>query len=411
MLMMHILIIHQAFTSLNEPGGTRHHEIARYLARQGHKVTVIAGQVSYLTGKRTTAVEQGTREVDDVGVEIRRSLTFRGWHKSFVWRVVSFLSFTISSVVAGLQVRDVDIVWGTSPPIFQGASAWLISRLKRVPFLFEIRDLWPSFAIDVGVLRNPTLIRLSEWLEGFLYQRADRIVVNSPGFIDHIRSHGVEDIKLVPNGTDVEFFSRPSDAREAREQWGVKEQFLILYTGAHGLSNDLGIILDGAAQLKERSEIVFGFLGDGKEKQGLIERVERDGLGNVVFRPPVPKVGMARELAGADACIAILKPLEAYKTTYPNKVFDYMAAGKPVLLMIDGVIRQVVEEAGAGLFVPPGNPEAFAQAVLRLAENREKSHQMGRAGQEHVSRHFDRTKIAADMAQVIETTVSSNPSD
>ncbi len=176
---MHILLIHQAFAALDEPGGTRHHELARYLTQQGHHVTIIASPVSYLTGR--SVKNKVRKETDDLGVTIIRSCTLPALHRSFIWRVISFFSFMITSFINGLFVKKVDLVWGTTPPIFQGPTAWLLARLKGVPFLLEVRDLWPAFAVAVGVLKNNFLIRLSEWLEGFLYKHADQVIVNSPG--------------------------------------------------------------------------------------------------------------------------------------------------------------------------------------------------------------------------------------
>jgi hypothetical protein len=166
---MHILLVHQAFAALDEPGGTRHHELARYLAGRGHKVTVIASRVSYLTGTLTSPISPAGK-VDDI--KVIRVYTYQALHKSFVHRVFAFFSFMASSFFAGLGVKNVDLVWGTSPPIFQGVTAWALARLKGVPFLFEVRDLWPTFAIAVGVLKNPLLIKLSLWLERFLYRLA-----------------------------------------------------------------------------------------------------------------------------------------------------------------------------------------------------------------------------------------------
>ena len=188
---MHILLIHQAFAAIDEPGGTRHHEIALYLASRGHRVTIIASPVSYLTGKANRDhIPWVQRQSGGEGVTILRAYTYRALHRSFVHRVFSFLSFMLSSFIIGLGVKDVDLVWGTSPPLFQGPTAWALARLKRVPFLFEIRDLWPAFAVAVGVLHNPMLIGLAEWLERFLYRRADQMMVNSPGFIEHIQARG-----------------------------------------------------------------------------------------------------------------------------------------------------------------------------------------------------------------------------
>ena len=161
---MHILIIHQAFAAVNEPGGTRHHELARYLVQRGHRVTIIASSVSYITG---SAPPNLTEKQDD-GITIIRAYVYQAHHKSFVHRVFAFVSFMASSFIMGLRVKNVDLIWGTSPPIFQGFTAWALSRLKGIPFLFEVRDLWPAFAISVGVLKNGILIRASEWLERFL---------------------------------------------------------------------------------------------------------------------------------------------------------------------------------------------------------------------------------------------------
>ena len=174
---MHILLIHQAFAALDEPGGTRHHEFARALAARGHRVTVIASRVSYLTGA-PLSVHSDPRaageKAEQGGVRVIRAASTASLHKSFIRRVFAFISFMTASFFIGLGVKNVDVVWGTSPPIFQGITAWLLARLKRVPFLFEVRDLWPQFAIAVGVLKNPILIKLSLWLERFLYRRADR---------------------------------------------------------------------------------------------------------------------------------------------------------------------------------------------------------------------------------------------
>ena len=268
----------------------------------------------------------------------------------------------------GLGVREVDLVWGTSPPIFQGATAWALARLKGAPFLFEVRDLWPEFAVAVGVLKNPLLIRLSEWLERFLYRRADWVMVNSPGFIAHVTQRGARQVTLIPNGADPRMFDPQLSGEAFRRQHGLEGKFVVMYAGAHGMSNDLGVVLEAARRLAHRTEIVFVFLGDGKEKPGLVQQAEALGLQNVVFIPPVSKLDMPLALAAADACIAILKPIEAYKTTYPNKVFDYMAAGKPVVLAIEGVICEVLQSVQAGLPVQPGNPQALAQAAQALAD-------------------------------------------
>lgn len=395
---MHILIIHQAFASLGEPGGTRHYELARLLVSRGHRVTVIASPVSYITG--TLSSSDGSREESD-GIVILRAPVYAAHHKSFVHRMLAFFSFMLSSFWLGIRVSDVDVVWGTSPPIFQGVTAWALARLKGARFLFEVRDLWPKFAVAVGVLKNPLLIRASEWLERFLYRHADRVMVNSPAYVEHVRARGAKHVELVPNGADPSMFSLSVDGKQFRLANELGDGFIALYAGAHGMSNDLGVVLEAAKLLSEKAVRVV-LVGDGKEKPALQRRASQLGLGNVSFVASVSKGEMPEVLAAADACIAILKPLDEYKTTYPNKVFDYMAAGRPVVLAIDGVIREVVEAAGCGIFVEPGNAGAMANAICRLAQDRQAAREMGLRGRKYLEQHFSREQIGEKLIKVLE---------
>ncbi len=397
---MHILIIHQAFASLDEPGGTRHYEFARFLAKHGHQVTVIASPVSYITG---TSTASAPAEEETPRIKILRAPVYGAHHKSFLHRTLAFVSFMLSSFWLGLDVKNVDLVWGTSPPIFQGVSAWILARLKRAKFLFEVRDLWPQFAIAVGVLTNPLLIRLAEWLEGRLYRAADRVVVNSPGFGAHVRVRGARSVKLIPNGADPEMFAPANHGEAFRAAQRLENRFVALYAGAHGMSNDLGVVLESARRLaKTAPQVQIVLLGDGKEKPALQAQAAQMGLPNVTFLPSVPKTEIPATLAGADTCIAILKPLDEYKTTYPNKVFDYMAAGRPVALAIDGVIREVVENAGCGFFARPGDPDALAEVLEQLAADPEGSRRMGLAGRGYLEKNFSRAAIGEQLLGVLE---------
>lgn len=399
---MHILLVHQAFAALDEPGGTRHHELARYLAAQGHQITVIASPVSYLTGTSLSGKAAWVERHEEQGVQILRTYTYPALHRSFIHRVFSFLSFMVSSFLVGLTVRDVDLVWGTSPPIFQGITAWALARLKRVPFLFEVRDLWPAFAVQVGVLKNPLLIRASEGLERFLYCRADQVIVNSPGFIDHVSQRGARNVKLVPNGSDPRMFSACEDGLSFRRLHKLGDGFIVLYAGAHGMSNDLEVVLQAADRLRFRGDISFVFVGDGKEKGALMAKAAELKLPNLCFLAPIPKDEMPAALAAGDAGLAILKPIPLYRTVYPNKVFDYMAAARPVILAIDGVIREVVEGANAGIAVPPGDPAALAKAVLQMADHQDQARQMGLRGREYIIQHFDRAVLARQLAGIFQ---------
>ncbi len=400
---MHILLIHQAFAALDEAGGTRHYEMASYLAEHGHRVTIIASPVSYLSGKNRNPRSGWSQKENPLpGITIIRTYTYSALHRSFFHRVLSFFSFMVSSFIAGLGAGKVDVVWGTSPPIFQGFTAWLLARLKGAAFLFEVRDLWPAFAIAVGVLRNPGLIRASLGLEKFLYRRADRVMVNSPGFIAHVTARGARWVELIPNGADPAMFDPCQDGDRFRREHDLSGKFVVLYAGAHGISNDLGIILQAAQELSSSESIRFVLIGDGKEKNNLLAMAKNLGLTNVIFLPPIPKTKMPIALAAADACIAILKPLDAYKTTFPNKVFDYMAAGRAVILAIDGVMREVVEGAGAGVFTPPGDPMKLAEAVRRLSSAPQTCRQMGLAGRDCIEKNFSRYQLSQKLLIVLE---------
>jgi glycosyltransferase involved in cell wall biosynthesis len=399
---MHILLIHQAFAAIDEPGGTRHHEMTLHLAELGHQVTVIASPVSYLTGGPQGRIPWVQKQDGGSNITILRAYTYRALHKSFVHRVFSFLSFMLSSFIIGLGVKDVDLVWGTSPPIFQGAAAWAVARLKRAKFLFEIRDLWPSFAVAVGVLTNPFLIRAAEWLERFLYRHADQLMVNSPGFIDPVHARGGQNIRLIPNGADSSMFNPQETGADFRRAHNLEGKFVALYAGAHGMSNDLDVLIDAAQLLQDQPQIAIVLLGDGKEKPRLLQRAQELNLSNLYFIPPVPKTEMQQALAAADVCIAILLPVKMYKTVYPNKVFDYLAAGRATLLAIDGVVREVVENAQAGIFVPPGDSLAVAGALRQLAADQDSTRRIGQSGRAYLETHFDRPKLARDLEALMQ---------
>jgi glycosyltransferase involved in cell wall biosynthesis len=373
---------------------------------RGHQVSVIAGRSSYLTGDSVDSRRGASKRVDDLGVEIIRCASYGGWHTSFLHRIFNFISFMWTSFWAALRIRNVDLVWGTTPPIFQALTAKWVARIKGVPFVLEVRDLWPYFAIEVGVLKNPLLIRLSEWLERFLYRKAALVVVNSPGFVEHVHLRGAESVFIVPNGADTDMITTGAQRAGLRDQLGIDQGvFMVIYAGAHGMSNDLGVLLQAADQLSDDDRFAFVLIGAGKDKPKLQSKAGQMGLKNVYFHPPVPKEHIAGYLVEADACLAVLKNIPAYKLTYPNKVFDYMAAGTPVLCMIDGAIREVVEQAGAGAFVQPGDVHALAEKVRAWALMRGELSAMGQRGREYVREHFDRQSLADRMLSLMRSTL------
>ncbi len=402
---MHVLLIHQAFVSPREAGGTRHYELAQLLLRRHHRFSIVASDLSYFTGQRATTKPALVTEQDIDGIKILRAYTYPSLHKSFIWRIVSFLSFMVTSVVAALRAGPIDLIMGTSPPIFQAVSAWIVAVLRRKPFLLEIRDLWPAFAIDMGVLKNRLLIQLSGWLEKFLYARATHIVVNSPAYRDYLIKKGIAEAKvsLIANGVDPDMFHPKARGERFRQTGGLQGKFVVTYAGALGLANDIPTVLKAANRLRAHSEIHFLLVGDGKERSNLQTLAQQLQLSNVTFTGSRPKSEISEVIAASDVCIAILQDIPMFRTTYPNKVFDYMAAGRPTLLAIDGVIRRVIEESQGGIFVPPGKDEALAESILELSQNPERCRAMGASARAYVTEHFDRRAQADQFSLLVQT--------
>lgn len=399
---MHTLLIHQVFCLPHEPGGTRHYELASRCTAQGHRFTVVASDVSYGSGRR--------KGKDPVGeplpkeLRVLRAYTPETFRRGMLWRVWAFLVFMVSAFWCGLRAGRVDLVMGTTPPIFQTVSAWLIARLRRSPFLLEVRDLWPEFAIDIGILKNRLLIRAARAFELWLYRRADHIVVNSPYYRQYVIDKGIAEDKvtLIANGVDPSGFDPEATGDSFRAQWSEPGQFVVTYAGALGLANDIPTILRAARRLKDHPEVVFWLVGDGAERKRLEAEAQSPALPNVRFTGNQPKAAMKEVLAASDACLATLRDIPMFRTTYPNKVFDYLAAGRPIILGIDGVIREVVDAAGAGVFVPPGDDAKLAEAVLELLRaDSGKRHRMGRAGREYVIRHFNREDQAREFSSLL----------
>ena len=397
---MHVLLIHQAFVSPDDAGGTRHYELARRFVDGGQQFSIVASDLNYLSGKKSEANE---RIQDFDGVKVRRAWTYSSLHRSFLWRIVSFLSFMVTSVWTAFKIKHVDLVIGTSPPIFQAVSAWVVSVFKWCPFLLEIRDLWPEFAVDMGVLKNPVLIWLARKLERFLYWRASHLLVNSPAYRDYLIDLGISPAKIsfIANGVDPDLFHIEPPASGVRKEYRLGGKFLVTYAGAMGMANNLEVVLDAAKSLSDLPDVHFLLVGDGKDRVKLQTAANLMNLTNVTFTGSRPKSEMPSILAESDVCLAVLRDIPMFRTTYPNKVFDYMAAARPVVLAIDGVIRQVVEAADGGIPVSPGDPVAMANAVRTLHADRRRSEQMGQSAREYVIKYFDRNQQARQFGELV----------
>jgi glycosyltransferase involved in cell wall biosynthesis len=389
---MKILLLNQVFVSPGEPGHTRHFELAQALRQKGHEMVIIASNLNYQTGIPVDPTQKSTFEQNLEGVRVIRIPIFSAIHQSYFSRIRSFQSFMFRSIGTAMRIPDVDLVMGTTPPLFQALSAWWVSFWRHKPFLLEVRDLWPDFAIDMGVIKNPIVIWLARGLEKFLYKRATRVLVNSPAYPSIIEKKGIrkEKIVFIPYGTDINMFSPKVDGSKIRKELGIKKEFLVVYTGALGQANDIDTLLRASEYLKKNTNIKIALFGDGKQRERLEAEARRLKLDNIIFAGARPKKDMPSVVASADACLAILEDIPMFRTTYPNKVFDYMAAGKPTILVIAGVIREVLEEARGGIFVEPGNAEKLAQSILTLSQKPQTGKKMGLSAREYLVKHFNR---------------------
>lgn len=389
---MKILLLNQAFVSPEEPGHTRHFEMAKFLQARGHDLVIVASDLNYQTGRRTVERRGAFAEQNIDGVRVLRSYIYPALHRSYFWRIISFLSFMFSSVWTALQVRDADIIMGTTPPIFQAVSAWFVAMVRRKPFLLEVRDLWPEFGVGMGVLKNPLVIALARWLEKFLYARATHILANSPAYKDYMLAKGVPENKVtyIAYGTNVDMFNPAVDGSSIRRALNLEDKFIVLYAGALGQANDIDTILRAAKRLNDNDRIRFVLFGDGKERARLQAETERMQLTNVLFAGVRAKKEMPIVVAASDVCLAILQDIPMFRTTYPNKVFDYMAAGRPTVLAIDGVSRELIESSNGGVFVQPGDDAMLAEKILELSKDSKRVQQMGWNAREYLVKHLDR---------------------
>jgi glycosyltransferase involved in cell wall biosynthesis len=406
---MRILLIHQSFVSPDEPGHTRHFEMAQFLRTRGHELVAVASDLNYQTGQRTGKRKGIYSQQMVEGVRVLWAYIYPSLHHSYSRRLISFFSFTFSSIWAALLVKDVDLVMGTTPQIFQAVSAWIVALIKQKPYLLEVRDLWPEFAVDMKVLTNPRMIGLARWLEKFLYSRATHILVNSPAYKTYIVERGIPEKKItfIPYGTDVDMFNPNVDGTIIRKQLGLEDKFTVVYAGALGQANDIYTVLRAADRLRDEPRIRFVLFGDGKERVHIEREWRRLKLDNVIFAGVYPKKEMPLVLASSDVCLAILQNIKMFRTTYPNKVFDYMAAGRATVLVIDGVIREVIETSNGGVFVQPSDDAALASTILELSKDPQRVRQMGANAREYLVKHLDRRDRLDETLHVLQSLVKA----
>ncbi len=399
---LRILFITDNFPPEVNAPATRTFEHCREWVQMGAHVTVITCFPNFPQGKVYKGYKnQCIRKERVEGIDVIRVWSYITANEGFVRRTLDYMSFAMSAFLTGLAHKP-DVIIATSPQFFTTWTAFALSMIKRKPWIFELRDLWPESIKSVGAIHDGFLYRFLEKIELFLYRRAHHIIPNTYAFGDNLIRRGIpaEKISVIPNGANLELFDPGTDSGNLRESMGLGGKFVIGYIGTHGMAHALDFVIRSIAQLQD-SSYHFIFIGDGAMKKSTMQLAGDLRLDNVTFLDPVPKNKIPHYLDLIDASLAPLKKNDTFKTVIPSKIFEAGAMGKPMLLGVDGQARSIVEEYGSGLYFEPENTEDFIDKVKQLAGDKELQKRLGEGGKK-LALAFDRKKLAAEMLDVLE---------
>ncbi len=393
-------------------------ELSKYWARAGHDVTVLTGFPNHPTGVvpenwRSRLRRLHFTEMVD-GVRVVRTWLWPLPNRKSHERIRNYASFCLSAAVSGLALQRPDVLIATSPQLLCALAGWWTAFWKRVPFVFEVRDLWPESLAAVGVGEAGSLLHSALGkIAGFLYRRANLIVVVSPAFREHLMRHWkvpAEKIAVVENGVEADVFRLDPNASKLRVQLDLDRRFLICYIGTMGNAHGLETLISAAEKLQtEMPSAMFLLIGEGAEKQRIVDLADQRGLTNIKFLDQQARETIPTYISAADVCIVMLRNTELFKTVIPTKLLEYMACERPVIVAVDGQARQIVEEAQAGIFVEPENSQALVKAIVELSKRPDQRLEMGRNGRQHILTHFSRDRKSSDFILIL-TTLLNNAS-
>jgi glycosyltransferase involved in cell wall biosynthesis len=403
---MKILYVSQYFPPEMGAPSARAAELSRHWAAAGHDVTVLTGFPNHPTGvvppeyrdkfRRLIAHEQTD------GVNVVRTWLLPFPNRKAYERMLNYSSFCASAATTGLFLSRPDVVIASSPQMLVAVSGWWLAQWKRVPFVFEVRDLWPESLAAVGMSDGNSLLHRSlARIAGFLYSHADRIVVVAPAFEDYLVEHWRvprEKISVIENGVETELFAPEPFSAEAaalRKELDAEGKFVVSYIGTMGMAHGLETIIAAAVQLQTTNpEIVFLMLGEGAEKEHIVALAQQRGLNNLRFADQQPRERIPAYISASDVCLVPLKKTDLFKTVIPTKMLEFMSCARPVILGVDGQARAILEEARGGLVIEPENSDALVSAIRYLTANREAGLELGQNGRGYIVRKFSRSNTA-----------------
>jgi len=403
---LRILFVSQYFYPEVGAAAARIADLAKELSKLGHEIMVVSEVPNYPTGVVFRGYRGKLIHREKLnGIHVIRTFVSAFGRNSFFQRVILYLSFMLSSVIGAILMPKCDVVIATSPPLFVGLSGYVISRLRRCKFVFDVRDLWPESAVVLGELKKDSIFTsLAEALEKFIYGKADLISVAVPGFRNRILSKLKipEKIEVITNGVDPSTFS---DNLRLRAYWrrrnGFEGKFIVLFSGNHGLAQGLSTVLEAANILRIYEDIIFLFVGDGVEKGKLMRRKEELKLEHVIFWDNHPRGEMPGIISMSDVCLVPLRGVELFHNALPSKMYEYMACERPVILNFKWEAEEMIRMAGSGITVEPDDPHALAEAILKLYRNPSLRKELGRRGRSYVVENYNRKAIALKLANLL----------
>ena len=412
---MKILYVTQYYPPEMGAPAARASELARHWVNAGHEVSILTGFPNHPTGVvpsewRGRLRRLAYREAVD-GVNVYRTWLWPLPNRKAHERIRNYSSFCLSAGLRGLTIPAPDVIIGSSPQLLVGLSAWWLGVAKQVPFVFEVRDLWPESLVAVGAGKEGSLLHeVLAKVAGFLYERADRIVVVTPAFKNHLVQRWrvpAERIAVVENGVESNLFCRvPQEARHLRRALGLDAKFVVSYIGTMGNAHGLETLLDAAATLEQQNpNVEFVLIGEGAEKEQIKVSAERRKLANVRFFDQQPREKIPAFISASDACLVLLKKTEVFKTVIPTKMLEFMSCERPVILGVEGQSQEILENAGAGLVIEPGNAEHLARAIQELAADPQKAESLGKKGREYILQNFSRAATAKKYIEVLQALI------
>jgi glycosyltransferase involved in cell wall biosynthesis len=397
---MHVLYIHQHFCTNEGSSGTRSYDVSRHLVAQGHRVTVLSGATD-ICGAPPMPWYRLFRKVRMDGFDVLYCRATYANRLKPLARMWAFCWFAVLAAVRGLFVRKVDLVFATSMPLMVGLPGWWLGLWHRAPFVFEVRDVWPDSIIRSGwVTKDHLGIRMLCTLERFIYRRAVKILVVSPGFEPRLVERGVpaEKLQTIPLGADGELFRQITPDHQFLERYGLTGKFIAIYTGAHGKANGLDYVLAAAEKSLSRPDLAYVLIGPGGERERLRQVARDRGLTNVVFADTVSKVELPGILAACHVGLMILKDIGEPRPVLPNKIFDYMFVGLPSVVNFAGPTWDMMQQEDCGLFADPKRPQALAETLAQLHDQPDLARRLGDHGRQAAWNKYDRRIIAAQLA-------------